>query len=241
MSSVPIAAELLAAVEASPRATAGHDKSAWVGLFTDDGCVEDPVGSRPHIGHAEIGRFYDTFIGPRQITFHRDLDIVAGTTVIGDLTLEVVMGSSVRMMIPVFLRYDLRATENAWRIARLRAHWELPAMMGQFLRNGVRSLPASLQLSAALVRNQRLVGTAGILSGFRGAGKQGKRLVEDALAYGLLTDELRECQWGKMIAAGNTVAAAVTASSGRGVLFAKVERGAIRNVRYFAESPKDPA
>ncbi|HXL61153.1 MAG TPA: ketosteroid isomerase family protein, partial [Mycobacterium sp.] len=90
MSSVPIAAELLAAVEASPRATAGHDKSAWVGLFAEDGRVEDPVGSRPHIGHAEIGRFYDTFIGPRQITFHRDLDIVAGTTVIRDLTLEVV-------------------------------------------------------------------------------------------------------------------------------------------------------
>ena len=241
MSSVPIAAELLAAVEASPRATALHDKSAWVGLFTDDGCVEDPFGSRPHIGHTEIGRFYDTFIGPRRITFHRDLDIVAGTTVIRDLTLEVVMGSGVRMMIPVFLRYDLSATENTWRIARLRAYWELPAMMGQFLRNGVRSLPASLRLSAGLARNQRLVGTAGFLSGFRGAGKQGKRLVEGALAHGLLADELRECDWGKMIAAGNTVAASVTASSGRGVLFAKVERGAIRDVRYFAESPTDPA
>jgi hypothetical protein len=241
MSSVPIAAELLAAVESSPRATALHDKSAWVGLFTDDGRVEDPFGSRPHIGHAEIGRFYDTFIGPRRITFHRDLDIVAGTTVIRDLTLEVVMGSGVRMMIPVFLRYDLSATENAWRITRLRAYWELPAMMGQFLRNGVRSLPASLQLSAGLVRNQRLVGTAGFLSGFRGAGKQGKRIVEDALAHGLLADELRECGWSKMIAAGNTVAASVTASSGRGVLFANVERGAIRDVRYFAESPTDPA
>src|ERR1700737_1428465 len=135
----------------------------------------------------------------------------------------------------------LAATENTWRIARLRAYWELPAMMGQFLRNGVRSLPASLRLSAGLARNQRLVGTAGFLSGFRGAGKQGQGLVEDALARGLLTDELRECHWGKMIAAGNTVAASVTASSGRGVLFAKVERGAIRDVRYFAESPTDPA
>jgi hypothetical protein len=79
------------------------------------------------------------------------------------------------------------------------------------------------------------------LSGFRGAGKQGKRMVEDALAHGLLADELRECDWGKMIAAGNTVAASVTGSSGRGVLFANVERGAIRDVRYFAESPTDPA
>lgn len=241
MSSRPVAAELLAAVEASPRATARHDKSAWVGLFTDDGRVEDPFGSRPHVGHAEIGRFYDTFIGPRQITFHRDLDIVAGTTVIRDLTLEVVMGSGVRMMIPVFLCYDLHAIENAWRIARLRAYWELPAMMGQFLRNGVRSLPASLQLSAALVRNQRVAGTAGFLSGFRGAGKRGKRLVEEALAHGLLADELRECNWGKMIVAGNTVSVSVTASSGRGVLFTEVEGGAIRDVRYFAQSPTDPA
>jgi hypothetical protein len=54
-----------------------------------------------------------------------------------------------------------------------------------------------------------------------------QRLVEDALAHGLLADELRECDWGKMIAVGNTVAASVTASSGRGVLFANVERGAI--------------
>jgi hypothetical protein len=241
MSSGPVAAELLAAVEASPRATARHDKSAWVGLFTDDGRVEDPFGSRPHVGHAEIGRFYDTFIGPRQITFHRDLDIVAGTTVIRDLTLEVVMGSGVRMMIPVFLRYDLHAIQNAWRIARLRAYWELPAMMGQFLRNGVRSLPAALQLSAALVRNQRLAGTAGFLSGLQGAGKRGKRLVEEALADGLLADELRECNWRKMIVAGNTVTVAVTASSGRGVLFTEVERGAFRDVCYFPESPIDPA
>src|SRR6202041_3291232 len=100
-----------------------------------------------------------------------------------------------------------------------------------FLRNGVRSLPASLQLSAALVRNQRLVGTAGFLSGFRGPGKQGERLVEDALAGGLLTDELRECHWGKMIAAGNTVSAAVAASSGRGALLATVELKVIRDVR----------
>ena len=41
--------------------------AGWVGLFTADGRVEDPVGSRPHAGPVEIGRFYDTFIGPRDI------------------------------------------------------------------------------------------------------------------------------------------------------------------------------
>jgi len=67
----PTHADLLAAVERSPDAATRHDRAGWVVLFTPDGRVEDPVGSRPHIGHAEIGRFYATFIGPRQITFHR--------------------------------------------------------------------------------------------------------------------------------------------------------------------------
>ena len=83
---------LLAAVERSPQAAAAHDRAGWVALFTDDGRVEDPVGSRPHVGREQIGRFYDTFIGPRDIKFHRDLDIVFGTVVLRDLELEVSMG-----------------------------------------------------------------------------------------------------------------------------------------------------
>ena len=84
-------------MERSPQAAAAHDRPGWVGLFTGDGRVEDPVGSRPHTGPAEIGRFYDTFIGPRDIAFHRDLDIVRGSSVIRDLELEVAMGSAVTM------------------------------------------------------------------------------------------------------------------------------------------------
>jgi hypothetical protein len=85
-------AELLAVVERSPTATDVHDRSGWVGLFTADARVEDPYGSRPHVGTEEIGRFYDTFIGPRQIIFHRDVDLAAGPAVVRDLMLEIVMG-----------------------------------------------------------------------------------------------------------------------------------------------------
>lgn len=99
--------QLLAAVERSPQAAAEHDRAAWVALFTPDGRIEDPVGSRPHLGRTQIGRFYDTFIAPRDIRFHRDLDIVFGTTVLRDLELEVAMGPAVTMYIPAFLRYDL--------------------------------------------------------------------------------------------------------------------------------------
>lgn len=218
---------LLAAVERSPTAAGAHDRTGWVGLFTDDARIEDPVGSRPHVGRTQIGRFYDTFIGPRQITFHRDLDIVTGTSVIRDLTLEVQMGEHVRMMIPAFLRYDLRESESDWQIERLRAYWELPAMVAQFARHRLKALPASLQLSAGLARNQRLAGTAGFLSGFRGTGKSGKQLVAKRIAI------LPDANCGKVIAAGTTIAASVTTPSGRGVVFADVDAGEIRDFRHF--------
>ena len=217
---------LLAAVEKSPAATATHDKAAWVGMFTDDGRIEDPVGSRPHVGIARIGRFYDTFIGPRQITFHRDLDIVSGTTVVRDLTLEIMLGSVV-LMVPMFIRYDLRRVESDWQVSSLRAYWELPAMVAQFARHGPKAIPASLQLSAGVLRHQRVVGTAGFVSGFRGVGRRGKTLVADALAAGQLGD-VRLGQ--KIIASGSTVAAAVTTPTGRGVLFAEIDGGEIRDV-----------
>ena len=244
---------LLAAVERSPEAAAAHDRAGWVGLFMTDGRIEDPVGSRPHVGHGEIGRFYDTFIGPRNIAFRRDLDVVRGPAVVRDLDLEVIMGSAVTMTIPAFLRYDLREVDGEWKIAMLRAYWELPSMMLQFLRNGVSAVPATVQLSQGLIRNQRLRGTAGFAAGFRRVGSRRKELVNtfvdavgraDKLAaqrtlspdatmtFGDddpadIADLVAGCSGAgatKLIAAGSTVAASITSQQGRGVIFADVAR-----------------
>jgi len=83
-------------------------------------------------------------------------------------------------------------------------------LLGQFIRHAVRSLPALLALSTGLLRNQGLRGTTGFLSGLRGAGRRGKHLVEDALSAGQLAEPVPECKWDKVIAAGNTVAVAIT-------------------------------
>jgi SnoaL-like domain len=244
---------LLAAVERSPQAAAAHDRAGWVGLFTTDGRVEDPVGSRPHVGPVQIRRFYDTFIGPRDIVFHRDLDVVRGSAVVRDLELEVAMGSAVTMTIPAFLRYDLREVDGEWKIAMLRAYWELPSMMLQFLRNGAPSVPAAIQLSQGLIRNQRLRGTAGFAIGFRRAGSRHKRLVgvfinavargdrfaalrtlsstaamtfgdDDAMDVADLGALLNGVSATKLISAGSTVAASITSAQGRGIMFADVAR-----------------
>lgn len=255
--------QLLAAVERSPQAAASHDRAGWVGLFTSDGRIEDPVGSRPHVGHAQIGRFYDTFIGPRDITFHRDLDIVVGPVVLRDLKLEVTMSSAVTMSIPAFLRYDLREANGEWRIAVLRAYWELPAMMLQFLLTGPRAVSPALQLSRGLLGNQGLRGAAGFMTGFRRAGTRHKKLVatflhavaqgdtsaayrtlssaapitlgdNDPLDVAELAERLTGASWAKMNSAGSTIAVSL-AGHGRGIMLADVAwRGSeINRVRYF--------
>ncbi|MCV7029298.1 ketosteroid isomerase family protein [Mycobacterium sherrisii] len=244
---------LLAAVERSPQAAAAHDRVAWVGLFTGDGRIEDPVGSRPHRGRVEIEDFYHTFIGPREITFHRDLDIVFGTVVLRDLELEVSMGSTVTMYIPAFLRYDLRETNGAWQIARLRAYWELPAMMLRFLRSGPGATWPALQLTRDLLSNQGLAGTAGFLRGFRRPGGRHKKLLDTflrAVAGGAISAaedtlspsaaitlgddqtldlaelavELGGARRLKMIGAGAVLAISLDSRHGRGIMFAELAR-----------------
>jgi len=249
---VPLDREhLLATAERSPQAFSVHDRDGWVGVFTTDARVEDPVGSRPHVGHEQIYRFYDTFIGPRDINFHRDLDIVFRTIVLRDLELEVTMGSAVTMYIPAFLRYDLREANGQWQIAELRAYWELSAMMLQFLRAGSRALSPALQLSRGLLGNQGLRGTAGFMAGFSRVGARHKRLAEtflgavarkdtsaalralpstatitlgddDPLDLAELVDQLDGASWTKVISAGTTVAVSLNSVHGRGIAFADV-------------------
>jgi Nuclear transport factor 2 (NTF2) domain len=249
---VPLDRErLLAAVERSPQAAAAHDRAGWVELFTEDGRIEDPVGSQPHVGHAQIEQFYDTFIGPRDIKFHRDLDIVFGTAVLRDLELEVAMGSAVTMYIPAFLRYDLREVNGQWQIAQLRAYWELPAMMLQFLRTGSRALSPALQLSRGLLGNQGVRGTVGFTTGFRRVGARHKKLVaaflgavarqdmtaalrtlsptatitlgdNDSLDLAELVEQLDGASWTKVISAGPTVTVSLNSGHGRGIMFADV-------------------
>jgi len=260
----PTRAEVLAIVERSPAAIGAHDRDAWVGLFTPGGRVEDPVGASPHRGRAAIERFYDTFVGPRDITFHRDTDFVVGSTVVRDLDLEVSMADSLVMRIPAYLRYDVErknverknveASDGELRIARLQAHWELPAMVMQFAKSGLAAVPAGLSLSRGLLANQGPGGTVGFLSGFRGVGARGKRhltgflddacagdevavrrrlsdrvlitLGDDArLATSELVSRLAGAHPRKLIAAGNTVAARIESRARRQVLIAEMRSG----------------
>jgi hypothetical protein len=252
--------EMLSVVERSPTAAGAHDRDAWVGLFTADGIVNDPVGSRPHAGRGEIERFYDTFIGPRNITFHRNVDVVCGHTVVRDVELEVEMSAKVTMRVPVHIRYDLREVGKQLRIERLAAYWELPGMIAQFMQSGIAAAPVSLHLSRALVKNQGLLGALGFAGGFRRVGAGAKATVAnfmdavatgDAAGAGRYLDReaavtisgddaggqawataLRGLQAHKYLAAGHTVAVGLEHDDWKGVGLFEFDssRGPIKSV-----------
>jgi hypothetical protein len=235
------------------------------GLFAADGQIEDPVGSAPHRGHDRIGRFYDTFIGPRDIAFGRSADVVHGLTVVRDLTLHVTMATSLTMAIPAYLRYDLAPAQPGYAITRLRAYWELPAIVVEFARGGIASVRPGLGLGRGLLRNQGPAGAVGFASGFRRAGAGRRRQVTDLLDDACAGNEvavrrrlsgvpvtvgdadrisasdlaarLRGGRWQKAITAGATVAAGVEVDGHRGVLFTDVGVGpaAVSAVRLFIE------
>lgn len=250
-------ADVLSVAQRSLAAAGTHDRDGWIGLFTADGRVEDPVGSAPHRGRVTIGRFYDTFIGPRTITHHPERDLVVGNTVVRDLQLEIAMAATVTMRVPIYIRYDLRAEKDDLRIAALSAYWELPAMIGQFARGGMGAVPAGIALGKTMFANQGLAGTLGFVSGFRGLGSGGKelfarflddacggdevgmrRLVSDTrvtvgdagtMTSSDLVKHLSGGSWSKLIGSGRSVVARVDRGDRRTVVIGEVEGGAGRD------------
>jgi hypothetical protein len=249
-------ADVLSAAHRSLAAAGAHDRDCWVGLFTADGRVEDPVGSAPHRGQVAIGLFYDTFIGPRTVSHHPGHDIVVGATVIRDLELEIAMASTVTMRVPTYIRYDLRDEKDGLRIAALSAYWELPAMIGQFARGGLAAVPAGIALGRNMFTNQGLAGSLGFVSGFRGVGSGGKglfgrfldnassgdevgmrRLISDTpitvgdtdtVTASDLVKHLSGASWSKLISSGRSVVARIDRDGRHSVLIGEIGDGSGR-------------
>lgn len=264
------AEDLLAAVRESPRAVAAHDKNAWVGLFAETAAVHDPYGSREHIGPDAISRFYNVFIAPNSIAFSVDCDLVAGHTVVRDLHIETTMSTGATVTVPMHLRYDLVATDDGWRIARLAAHWELAVMIARLLRTGPSGLLAGAKLGPQLVAELGVGGAVGMMRALRGVGGAGKRIVrrlfsaaaagDSAGVLALLdertvvelpaghrvslsefTDRAREMRWDKMIAAGRTVSVSVWVGASPGVAFVDFAPDAARIARVTVFLDEGPS
>lgn len=177
-------------VNCSPQAVREKDRAAWLGLFAQFNVVEDPVGSRPHIGglfdarsgkrgSQALARFYDTFIAPNDIVFDVEQDVVCLNRVVRDLTIKIHMSPVVVAEVPMHLLYELTEEQGDLKIRRLAAHWEAWPMVKSLLAYGTTAWPVLTALSIRMIRLQGLYGALGFSKGFFSIGKRGKSAVRN--------------------------------------------------------------
>lgn len=117
-----------AASQASMAAVEAGDRAAWLALFAPEAVVEDPIGpsmfdeaGTGHRGIEAIGAFYDTVIGPNQVSFDIRESYAAGLEVANVGTITTIMGDST-------VHTDLVATyrvDDDGKVAALRAYWSI--------------------------------------------------------------------------------------------------------------------
>lgn len=174
-------------VNASPEAAARHDKEIWLSLFARQAVIEDPVGTAPHWrgngeGIGALERFYETFIAPNDITFHVHRDIIAGKTMIRDVTIEIVSHVGLTSRVHTYILYELTQEDGRLKIARLAAYWELFPMIKHVVGGGLPGIKMMINLSWRMLRIEGIVGVLGYMSGYKGIGHRGKDTVDHFVA-----------------------------------------------------------
>ena len=131
MSETPNVREL--GIRSRAAVTAGN-RDGWLGLFTEDAVVQDPIGPSPfdpegtgHRGIAAIANFYDTVIASSEaIEFEITDSYLCGDEVadVGIIRTTLAGGTHQAVVHGV---YTYRS-DGAGKIASLRAYWEFDAL-----------------------------------------------------------------------------------------------------------------
>ena len=118
----------------SRAAVAAKDRDTWLGLFTDDAVVQDPIGPSPldpsgegQRGKAAIAAFYDNVIATSEaIEFEMFESYMCGDEVADVGIIRTTLAGGTHQAI-VHGVYTYR-TDGAGKIASLRAYWEFDGL-----------------------------------------------------------------------------------------------------------------
>lgn len=168
---------LHAVVERSPACVAVHDRAGWLGLFTDEAFIEDPVGSAAAPkADGTLGRFYDTFIAPHQIRFVIRRDHYLGADVFRDAVIHTRVRPGVEVEVAAYLLYQLDQSTGELRVRRMAAHWQLLQMTQVAMAMGPRAWWAMTGLFARMVGTMGLPWVGAYLASlWRGIGGRGQQ------------------------------------------------------------------
>ena len=117
------------AARRSMNAVRQKNREAWLNNFSDDACVEDPVGVSPldpvgqgHRGREAIGVFWDTMIAPGRIEFDIRESWPAGDKAVanvGSIFNEMPDGTKIEAK-GVYVYH----VNDEGKITHLRAYWD---------------------------------------------------------------------------------------------------------------------
>jgi len=151
-------------VKRSPELVARHDREGWLGLFSTEAVVEDPVGGGLNRkgkdwrgGRDGLSRFYDIFIAPNDIKFTVNQDIVTGNEVVRDVLIHTRLPNGAVSEVAAYLIYRGVEEGGEVRLASLQAHWDFSGNALRLLRNnGLKGVMASMAQFWKMLRIQGL-------------------------------------------------------------------------------------
>jgi ketosteroid isomerase-like protein len=122
------------ASQRSVAAVQAKDKQAWLALWAEDGCVEDPVGvsfidptGLGFRGPQRLEEFWDTNIGPTDsIVFTLHDSFAAGSEVANVATITITVGGNTVTTCEGVFVYRV---DDGGKLLSLRAFWETERMM----------------------------------------------------------------------------------------------------------------
>jgi len=163
----------------SPAFVGAKDRDGWVGLFHDDGFVEDPVEAGRYQGTTKIETFWDVFIGPQpSVRFEVDRDYWGGDTLMRQATVVNITQAhpTETLRVPALICYTLREG----KVGSLQAVWEPQKVIAWFVGRGLSGLAALSKHSVRMLSGAGLgngMAFGGTLVGGIGHGR-GRTIIE---------------------------------------------------------------
>ncbi|MBW2941643.1 nuclear transport factor 2 family protein [Zhongshania aquimaris] len=125
----------LAASRLSGQYVEQGSKAAWLDLFAEDACVQDPVGKSPldpsglgHIGKAAIADFWDMVIAAGDIEFTIMSSHPAGDECANVVKMVNNLPGDIKMELDMVVVYT---ANGDGKITSLKAYWDFDAVQQQ--------------------------------------------------------------------------------------------------------------
>lgn len=127
---MPDAAAIRATVEEYQAAFTRGDREGWIGQFSTDATLEDPVGSEVRHGHGGIGEFWDGFRNLADEVEMRSTGPtrVAGTEAAFPFQIRVKLGDDWMLLDVIDTMTFVDGPDGSARIQTMRAFWDMADM-----------------------------------------------------------------------------------------------------------------